>query len=179
MVPSSFGNAAIAANQQTFCTIAHSVRAHMHKWPSRGPQLKVKWKWLSSTLHQATGTSCNMKTAPFNTPFTNFQVPARPASVWWETHSALLGTSMESSMRADANSIAVKGNNTTNHIKYRPHSRESGHDVLPEWEFLHTRISVAPQRTGSGRSVRLFPCPTRQSCFLLQKRPIWTGRLRG
>ena len=101
-IPPSFGNAVVAANQQTvFCKLSsrdtsltpHTEWASLHSiLPFERPKWKVKWKISTSALLQTTTASDSSKTAPSHTFSTLLQVPARSLTGGQENTSCMMHT---------------------------------------------------------------------------------------
>ena len=99
-MPPSFGNAVVAANQQSICNLSNrDIVTPRTEWVIKNnvlqnekPKWKVKWKKSTPALLQTTTASDSSKTAPSHTFSTLLQVPARSLTGGQENTSCMMHT---------------------------------------------------------------------------------------
>ena len=101
-MPPSFGNAVVAANQQSICIQSNrDISTPYTEWaimnnavPDDKPKAKVKWKIENSTLRRITVAAINTRTTPSNSSPTLPQVSVRPTTNWRESTSNMQNSTM-------------------------------------------------------------------------------------
>ena len=103
-MPPSFGNAVVAANQQSICNLSNrDIVTPRTEWVTENnvlqnekPKWKVKSKIANSTLRQTTTAAVTSKNTPSNSSPTLPQVLVRPSTYWRESTGIMQNSAMPS-----------------------------------------------------------------------------------